>query len=680
MPWRWRPYWRNPWRRRRRWRTFRWRPRKTFRRRRRFRVRKPKRKLKRLTLHQWQPSSIRLCKIKGLMCLFQCNPYRLGNNLALYNQSIVPPHLPGGGGFSVYQYTLHNLYTMHQYVRNWWTNSNVNLPLVRYVKCIFKIYQSADVDIVFRYFRHFPMESTNLTYPSVQPSVMMMLKNTVLIPSKKTRRIRKGYKKIVIKPPEIMTNKWYFQQKIATVPLLITHCTAASFDNFYIDSNNLSTNVTIQCLNTQLIQNRSFGTNAAYPIRVIGTQDIWLIASDDVLTTETDQPTYWSLTLLADSKNYAEGHSYNTAKLLPGAIKPTSWKNYCENIAKYTGNPFHEHYLLYDKTEHTTLFQFQGDYHTIFDKSTEKTQNQKVPATLALTRIQAPLLIPCRYNPNTDNGTTNTTYILPNNKGQHGWDPPSDKRFELSGFPLYINLWGFLDFQKKQHLMDKIDTNAIVVIQSKALHPLYDTQLKYFVPLAQDFTLGHSPYESDLNPIDEKRWYLMAQYQEPAINVLLSCGPGTAKIPPKQSVEAKCEYTFILKFGGNPAPMVQLTDPTDQPQYPIPNNIIRTNSLQDPTTPAELFLYNFDERRQLITKAATERISKDWGLTTTLFSDATTVPAAPEILKTHQTSEDETSDEEEKEKTLFQQLLRHREKQHKLKYRIKQILNKMANT
>nr|UGV37587.1 MAG: ORF1 [TTV-like mini virus] len=678
MPWRWRPYWRTPWRRRRRWRLFRRRPRKTFRRRRQYWVRKPKRKLKRLTLHQWQPSTIRLCKIKGLTCLFQCNPFRLGNNFALYNHSIVPPHLPGGGGFSVFQYTLENLYTMHKYVRNWWTNTNVNLPLVRFVKCTFKIYQSKDVDIVFRYFRHFPMESTKLTYPSTQPSIMMMLNNTIFIPSKQTRRIRRGYKKITIKPPQIMTNKWYFQKQIATTPLVITHTTAASFDNYYIDSNNLSTNVTVYTLNTQLVQNRDFGTSSPYPIRKLGTANIWLIATDDPILTETDMPTYGSLILLTDAKNYTEGHNYNSAKKQPGTQAQFTWQQYIDNLAKYQGNPFHEEYLNAHTTEHLTFFQYQGDYHEIFVKTA--TPTTKVPTSSALTRIYAPLIIPCRYNPNTDNGSTNTAYLLANNKGQHGWDPPSDKRFELDGFPLYINMWGFVDFQKKQHLMDKIDTNSIVIIQSKSLHPLFDIQIKSFLLLGHDFVTGNSPYEQGVNPLDTKRWYPMTQYQEQSINILLSCGPGTAKIPPKQSVEAKCEYTFYFKFGGTPAPMVQLTDPTEQPQYPIPSNINNTNSLQDPTTPPELFLYNFDERRQLITKAATERITKDWGLTKTLFSDATTTPAAPAILQTLQTSEDETSDEEKEEKTLFQQLLRHRDKQHRLKYRIKQILHKMANT
>ncbi len=48
-------------------------------------------------MKQWQPSKIRHCKIKGLMPLFLCNIYRLGNNLPIYNNSIVPELLPEGG-------------------------------------------------------------------------------------------------------------------------------------------------------------------------------------------------------------------------------------------------------------------------------------------------------------------------------------------------------------------------------------------------------------------------------------------------------------------------------------------------------------------------------------------------------------------------------------------------------
>lgn len=405
-----------------------------------------------------------------------------------------------------------------------------------------------------------------------------------------------------------MTNKWFFQQKIATTPLLITYATAASFDHYYIAPENLSNNITIYCLNTALVQNRNMGTNNAYPIRVIGTEDIWLIASDDVLVRETDMPKYKSLILLGNIKQPTEGHTFESAQKLPGQSPALTWQKYCENLPKYMGNLFEKSFLNYDKTDHYTLFQYKGDYKNIFNNS----KNPESTVEQTLTRVHFPLLIPCRYNPNTDKGDTTQTYLLKNNRGEHGWDPPQDKRLELTGFPLYINLWGFLDFQKKQHLLTNIDTSTILVIKSNQIHPLYDTQLPAFVPLSYDFTQGNSPYETGVNPIDENRWYPMVQYQEPSVNIILSSGPGTAKIAPKQSVEAKCEYTFIFKFGGNPAPMVELTNPTEQPQYPIPNNFSNTTSLQDPTTPPELFLYNFDERRSIITKAATERICKDW--------------------------------------------------------------------
>nr|UGV34989.1 MAG: ORF1 [TTV-like mini virus] len=672
MPWRRR--WFRPWRRRRRWRNFYWRPRKTVRRRYRNWVRKPKRKLKRLRLEQWQPSSIRLCKVKGLLCLFLCNANRLGNNLAMYNQSIVPEHLPGGGGFSIYQFTLENLYTMHQYVRNWWTTSNVNLPLVRYIKCVLKIYQSDDVDIVFRYQRHFPMTCSQLCYPTTQPGTLMMLNRTLLIPSKKTRRIKKGYRKITIRPPEVMTNRWFFQQKIATTPLLVTYAVAASFDHYYINTNSVSNNVTIHCLNTSLIQNREFDKSNAYFIRTQGTIKVWLWATDEEVG-ETQQPMLKNLTLLAYTKKPVPGHSYASAQTLRD--KPTDWNNYKTNITKYMGNPFHTDYLNLKSHEHYTLYQSTGEYTDVLNEFTNDKPEEK--RSTKLTRIHNPLIIPCRYNPNTDKGDTNNTYLLKNYQHEHGWDPYPNAKLELGGFPLYINWWGFLDFQKQQHELPNIDTSTIFVTTTKTLHPIFDVSLPAFVPLCTDFILGKSPYEDDINPADFNRWYPMAQYQEPEINNLLKCGPGTAKVDPKQTVEAKCEYKFVLKFGGNPAPMVNLTDPTEQPQFPIPNNLIGTNSLQDPTTPAELFLYNFDERRGIITKKAADRISKDWETKKTLFTDATTTPGPPTIHQTLQTSEDETSEEEKEEETLFQQFLRQRHKQQRLKHRIKQLLSKMQH-
>ncbi len=149
MPW-YRNYYKRRWRRPR---FRRWRFGKIIRRRYRYprtRVRKYK-KLKRLTLKTWQPHQIRKCYIKGLYCLVYINSKRLSWNSVMYEDSTVPEFLPGGGGFAVMKFTLFNLYDMHEKCENWWTNSNDNLPLCRYLGCRLKMYQSEFVDYVLNY-------------------------------------------------------------------------------------------------------------------------------------------------------------------------------------------------------------------------------------------------------------------------------------------------------------------------------------------------------------------------------------------------------------------------------------------------------------------------------------------------------------------------------------------------
>lgn len=667
MPWR-RRYNYTRYRRRYRW-PRRWRFRKTFRRRWRRRVR-PKRKLKRLRLSQWQPSCIRLSKVKGMMCLFLCNKYRLSNNLAIYDASIVPEKLPGGGGMSIYKFSLDSLYTMHQYARNWWTYSNAKLPLVRYVKCVLKIYRADDVDIVFRYHRNPPFTATNLTYAGTQPSMLMMLNNTKLIPSKRTQPHGKEYVKLTIKPPEQMINKWYFQQQLATQTLLITQCAAASFDHYYIGTDKMSNNCTILVLNTNMFQNRQFGQNNLYHIRVDGTQKVWLWASDDPnLSTTNQQPVGQSMTLLANGKNHTEGWNYQTYEHLSHATQKT-WANFKRDIHLYTGNPFHENYLNPEnlEKEHVVLFLTRGEDpgQQLPTNPTDKCQN--------FTMIHNPLVYRTRYNPNTDNGSTNITYLLDNSKPQHGWDTPPNQKLINEGFPLWINWWSYLDFQKRQHEVSNIDTSQILVTKTSTLHGGPSPSLNTFVPLGEDFVTGNSPFEKGVNDLDKNRWYPMVQYQEQSINVLLSTGPGVAKLNGKNTVEAKMKYVFYFKFGGNPAPMVDVSDPTKQPIYPMPNNFIQTNSLQDPATPPDLFLYNFDQRREMLTKQATERIIKNWISSKSLFTDGTTTPPAPETIQTLQTSSEEETDSEKETPTLLQQLRLQRRKQHKLKRRIKQLI------
>ncbi len=57
----------------------------------------------------------------------------------------------------------------------------------------------------------------------------------------------------------------------------------------------------------------------------------------------------------------------------------------------------------------------------------------------------------------------------------------------------------------------------------------------------------------------------------------------------------------ILKWGGDPAKMLQIENPAHQDYYPIPSTEQQTTSLQNPAMPPEYFLYAFDERKGTIT-------------------------------------------------------------------------------
>ncbi len=119
---------------------------------------------------------------------------------------------------------------------------------------------------------------------------------------------------------------------------------------------------------------------------------------------------------------------------------------------------------------------------------------------------------------------------------------------------------------------------------------------------------------------------------------------------------------FIFKWGGNPASMEQVVDPTTQPQYPVPSGLLQSPEIVDPSTSIFNYLYNFDVRRHLLTQTAEKRIKNLTDFDISLFTDGTAPTPFEPPIQTPQTWTEETS---EKEKTtLLQQL--HELQQHNL--------------
>nr|UJI58619.1 ORF1 [Anelloviridae sp.] len=661
MPWYYRR-WRYPTRRRRR--TWRRGPRKIFRRRfwrRRHRVRRYRqRKLRKIIVKEYQPKVINRLKIKGLFPLFMCNNERRTNNLTQWLYSKTPEHFPGGGGFSITNFSLAGLYELHDHDLNWWTKSNCKLPLIRYLYCKIRLYRAYEVDYVFRYLRCFPMKSTQLLYMSMQPSMMMMNTHTIFVPCIKNNRNKKPYVNVKILPPEQMTTKWYFQHDLANVPLLTTLATACSFGRYYISADSISTTIGFWSLNTNIFK---FHNYQYFPTTGWHPKDanyMWGLKNG---TINFQQEQVQNLIYLGNTGPYEPGHTIAECTENHSTFKEKAQK-YFQN-KKWWGNPFVGEYL---NQERTVLYSTKSPTELL---NSNKFDQQTNTLGTEFQKYTDPLLYYCRYNPLEDTGKDTSLYLLPNLRDETDFRPLINEKLKVDGYPLWLEAFGWLDWQKQQSEVQQIDINYLNVFTCPTITP----KLQYYVPIDSNFKDKTSPYQPEhvLSRSDEQHYYPKTSFQLKTINLIGSCGPGTVKLPGNNSCEAKMEYRFHFKLGGCPAAMEQVCDPTEQPKYPIPSNLTETNSLQNPETPPEYFLYSFDQKRDQLTKSAIERITKDWE--TKDFTPAFTGSKLqlPTTSRESPPTSDETTSEEEEE-TLQQKLNKQRRKQRLLKLKILSLL------
>nr|UGV34005.1 MAG: ORF1 [TTV-like mini virus] len=651
MPWYRRRYttrWRRPrYRRTRFWRRFRKNfPR--FRNRRQRRVRRKrfyKKKLKKIILRQYQPRKIIKSKIKGLECLFQCNVQKIYFNFQMYEHSIVPKHLPGGGGWSVKLYSLQYLYDQYEHCRNIWTKSNHNLPLCRYSGCIIRLYQSYSQDYVFYYQNQFPMVTTMESYNHSQPSILMMHNKSIKVPAKLTKSKRKPYKTIKVKPPGLMQNKWYFTSEICNKPLLLTYTAAASFDNYYTSTQWKSTNCTIYNLKTGIFQNTKFRNNGnnPYTCTTLGTLPVYLYATDIENPTQGNVKAK-DLILLGNTENFTTGFAYKDNHHHPYS----SIQEYGKD-KKAWGNPFHPDYFNNKGTY--TIYQSTQSWASIISPNNP----EYIIQINQFTKIDE-MWEELRYPPNNDKGTENYCYFKPVNKDENHWGTPTSKPELINnGYPMWMLLWGYSDFVKRTESLIGLETNYCLTLKTNTTSPTRNL----IVPLNKSFIEGHSPFEKQYNPLDYDRWHPSLQMQYEAINNICATGPGTPKLEGRETTEAKMEYIFYFKFGGSPPNMSDIEDPAEQPAFPIPNHFRGSATIENPATAPQNFLYNFDTKGDFITKKAIKRIGENCETKKILFADAEwktqkITPPPQKKLK------------EEQELLLIQQL----QQQHLLKRRI----------
>nr|UGV34837.1 MAG: ORF1 [TTV-like mini virus] len=661
MPWYYRR-WRYPKRRRRY--TWRRRSRALFRRRfhrRRYRVRK---KLKKITIREYQPTTIKTLKVKGLLPLVLCNNERRTNNVAQWIFTKTPLHVPGTGGFSIYNFSLASLFELHDHDLNWWTKSNCKLPLIRYLHCTIKLYRSTSCDYLFRWLRCYPMKSTQTLYMSMQPSMMMMNYKTIFVPCLQNTTFKKPYIKLRINPPEQMTTKWFFQKDLANTPILTTLASGASFDRYYMGADSISTTVGFWSLNTQIFQFHNYQYFPSTGWHPKNENYMWALKNG---TLNYQQEPIKNIIYLGNPGPYEPGHTIWECTEDTGTentLKRKAEKYFSDKT--WWGNPFYNSYL---NNEVTVLYSTKSPQQLI-QAGAFNTDDAKIGTNFQT--YTDPLTYYCRYNPLEDTGKDCRIYLLPNLRDETTWNPLINDKLKAEGYPIWLLAFGWIDWQKLQSEAQQIDINYFTVLQCPTITP----KLQYYVPIDEGMKNKTSAYQEEhhLTRSDQQHFYVKGLFQLRTLNTLGSSGPGTMKLPGTNSAEAKMTYKFTFKLGGCPAPMEQVCDPTDQPQYPIPNNLNETNSLQNPETPPEYFLYNFDQRRGDLTKSAIKRLKTDYeSKEPFITSTGSKLQLQPAPHETTSTS-DETETSEEEEETLQHKLNKQRRKQRLLKLQILKLL------
>lgn len=636
----WRPY---QWRRRRRRQPFRRRPRPLIRRRfrrrrtvRRFRhFFRSKRKLNKIPIRQWQPKAIRKCKIKGDLCLLTCGRGRSNHNFTLTSESYAPIQEPNGGGWSIMQLTLRALWDEFVHFRNWWTKSNQGLPLMRFLGGKFTFYRSEQTDYIVTITTCPPFEVTQETYLNTQPIRHLMNKHHILVPRLDRPWTKKPYVKKRFKPPSTYSNKWYFQQDMYNIPLVMLTTSACSLTQPYIPDNEISTNITLITLNTDFFQNPQWGNipEKGYRPKYTGTTDTYLYVAYN--GTETSKLTYKDVIPMFQTKLMTDGKKL-----------PDSWDQAQTNgniKQEYWGNPFNPKYNSYRYV--------YGKYPT---QNTYNTQNN-------FTDLHE-LYAQCRYNPFKDKGKGNKVYMKSTSLQQGSFMTlPQDTRLLIQDMPLWLIFWGFEDWLLKSKPIQHLQEDYQVVIQSDYIYP---KRLNYVVLDAY----FHSPHEAPLTETDKANWHPKLEMQEEQLEQIALTGPFSPKINTTKSIQAHALYTLSFKWGGCPAPMELITDPGEQEKFPIPNTINQTPEIQDPKTPAEYTLWEWDERAEYLTEPAAKRIKQHFTTPTFVTEFGAKDPAA----KT-QKAEQETPTEE-KDQAPYKQITILKQHQRNLKQRIQQLL------
>lgn len=486
------------------------------------------------------------------MPLIACGQGRQAYDFIRHVKDVCDRNYSYGGGFAHAVFSLKYLYEEFQLFKNYWSHTNNGFDLVRYTGSSIKFYRHVYADFIVSYSRSYPMTVTQLSFPSTHPLRLLLSKHRFLVPSLKSRpNLKKPYIKKKIKVPKLMSNKWFFTKDFSDVGLLHLKASVINLQGSYLKPNTDNNCCGILILNYNLFENVGFD-----------------------LTTYT-----------------LKHHIYY--------FKKESSQQKAYGIKKLTYSPegiFYSQYLL----GNTTVF-YKKNGAVVADGAIVTDLSEWEPI---------PLLLQCRYQPARDTGEGNVVFIESTHSSN--WDIPRQDEFKLQNLPMYIALFGFVDWMDKYFHEAGIYDHYCIALKSKFIYGFDFTLPKdqVIIPISLYFQSGQGEYGSPPLIDTQQRWIPTIRRQLSVINDIVNTGPYSG-VPQGKGFDLPIEYKFYFKWGGTVVNLQNIQDPSKQETFPVPRDQFDRIQIKNPAGTQSAEFHYWDYRRGILTKKALKRVLQD---------------------------------------------------------------------
>lgn len=531
---------------------------------------------------------------------------------------------PYGGGMTTTKMSLRILYDEFTRFMNFWTVSNEDLDLCRYVGAKLIFFKHPTVDFIVQINTQPPFLDTHLTAASIHPGIMMLSKRRILIPSLKTRPSRKHRVVVRVGPPRLFQDKWYPQSDLCDTVLLSIFATACDLQ--YPFGSPLTDNpcVNFQILGPQYKKHLSISSTMDeankqhYEANLFNQTSLYNTFQTIAQLKETGQTTSMSPTWNAVQNTTTLNNLGNNATESRDTwYKGNTYNSSISQLAKKTRERFKTATMValpnYPTIMSTDLYEYHsGIYSSIFLSAGR--------SYFETTGAYSDII----YNPFTDKGTGNIIWIDYLTKEDTIFVKNKSK-CEIMDMPLWAACTGYTEFCAKYTGDSAIIYNARILIRCPYTEPMlidHSDPNKGFVPYSFNFGNGKMPGGSSNVPIRMRaKWYVNMFHQKEVLETIVQSGPFGYKGDIKSAV-LSMKYRFHWKWGGNPISKQVVRNPCSDSSSSAAHRGPRSVQAVDPkyVTP-QVTWHSWDIRRGLFGKAGIKRMQQE--------SDALYLPPGP---------------------------------------------------